>query len=116
MSNTSCRRRSGSLSSREAFAERRSPPERSSMPNAAARAFREKYGALEQRLAGQGAIRELDTLKSEIGALFKELETEITELSSLRDDVKQLVDRWKALRAQNGGNGSTGTSGQHGPV
>ena len=86
------------------------------MPNAAARAFREKYGALEQRLAGQGAIRELDTLKSEIGALFKELETEITELSSLRDDVKQLVDRWKALRAQNGGNGSTGTSGKHGPV
>jgi tetratricopeptide (TPR) repeat protein len=83
------------------------------MPNAAT-TFRERYGALQQRLAGQSAARELDTLKGEIGALFKQLEQEIGELSTLRDDVKQLVERWKTLRAQHNGNGSN--SGKHGPV
>jgi tetratricopeptide (TPR) repeat protein len=82
------------------------------MPNASAAAFRERYGALQQRLAGQGAARELDALKGEIGALFKQLEQEIGELNTLREDVKQLVERWKTLRGQNGGN----NSGKHGPV
>jgi tetratricopeptide (TPR) repeat protein len=76
------------------------------MPNTLAASFRERYGALEQRLAGDGAAGELDALKSEIGALFKQLEQEIGELSTLRDDVKQLVERWKTLRAQNAGSNS----------
>jgi tetratricopeptide (TPR) repeat protein len=76
------------------------------MPNGTGASFRERYGALEQRLADQGAARELDTLKTEIGALFKQLEQEIGELSALRDGVKQLVERWKSLRAENGGNNS----------
>jgi tetratricopeptide (TPR) repeat protein len=79
------------------------------MPNGAGASFRERYGALEQRLADQGAARDLDALKTEIGALFKQLEQEIGELSTLRDAVKQLVERWKSLRAQNGGS----NSGQH---
>ena len=76
--------------------------------NGSGASFRERYGALEQRLAGQDAPRELDALKSEIGALFKQLEQEIGELSTLRDEVKQLVERWKALRAQNGGGNNSG--------
>ena len=79
------------------------------MPNAPAASWRERYGSLEARLAGQGAPRELDALKAEIGALFKQLDQEIGELSALRDDVKQLVERWKALRAKHGGgNGNSG--------
>src|SRR5690242_16012497 len=79
------------------------------MPNESMTAWRERYGALQRRLAGDGAARELDALKSEIGALFKQLEQEIGELSALRDDVKQLVERWKALRAKHGGgNGNSG--------
>jgi tetratricopeptide (TPR) repeat protein len=81
----------------------------SSMPNGTGASFRERYGVLAQRLADQGAAHELDALKTEIGALFKQLEQEIGELSALRDAVKQLVDRWKSLRAQNGGS----NSGQH---
>jgi tetratricopeptide (TPR) repeat protein len=81
------------------------------MPNGVAPSFRERYGALQQRLAGQDAPKELDTLKAEIGALFKQLEQEIGELSTLRDDVKQLVERWKTLRAQNGGSGNSGVHG-----
>ena len=76
------------------------------MPNGTGASFRERYGALEQRLADQGAARELDALKTEIGALFKQLEQEIGELSALRDGVKQLVERWKSLRTQNGGSNS----------
>ncbi len=78
------------------------------MPNGPVPSFRERYGALEQRLSGQGAERELDALKTDIGALFKQLEQEIGELSTLRDDVKQLVERWKSLRSQHGGNGNSG--------
>ena len=85
------------------------------MPNASAVSWRERYGALEARLAGQGAGRELDALKGEIGALFKQLEQEIGELSALRDDVKRLVERWKALRAKDGG-AKGDNSGTHAAV
>jgi tetratricopeptide (TPR) repeat protein len=73
------------------------------MPDAPAASFRERYGALEKRLGGAEAARELDALKSDIGALFKQLELEIGELSALRDDVKQLVEQWKSVRAKHGG-------------
>jgi tetratricopeptide (TPR) repeat protein len=77
------------------------------MPNESPTTFRERYGSLAQRLGAPEAAHELDTLKAEIGTLFKQLEHEIGELSALRDDVKELVERWKAVRAQNGGaNGS----------
>ena len=85
------------------------------MPNASAVSWRERYGALEARLAGQGAGRELDALKGEIGALFKQLEQEIGELSALRDDVKRLVERLKALRAKDGG-AKGDNSGTHAAV
>jgi tetratricopeptide (TPR) repeat protein len=86
------------------------------MPNESAAALRARYGALQQRLTGTGAARELDALKTEIGALFKQLEQEIGELSALRDDVKQLVERWKTLKSHNSGPNSNGNSGKHGPV
>ena len=73
------------------------------MPDAAGASYRQRYAALDRRLAAAGAGQELDSLKAEIGALFKLLEQEIGELSALRDDVKGLVDRWKALRAQHSG-------------
>jgi tetratricopeptide (TPR) repeat protein len=82
------------------------------MPDESKTAWRERYGALQRRLADQGASRELDALKTEIGVLFKQLELEIGELSALREDVKQLVDQWKTLRARNGG-ANGGSSGSH---
>jgi tetratricopeptide (TPR) repeat protein len=82
------------------------------MPNDSNTTWRERYGALQRRLAGDGAPRELDALKTEIGILFKQLDQEIGELSALRDDVKQLVDQWKALRTRNGG-ANGGNSGAH---
>jgi tetratricopeptide (TPR) repeat protein len=62
--------------------------------------YRGQCVALEARLSGPGAGAELDALKSEIGALFKIVDQEITELTEVREEVKRLVERWKAVRAQ----------------
>ena len=72
--------------------------------------FRDRYAAIEQRLdAGVGTrAGERDEVKKEIIGLFRTLEQTIadlsatvSELSSLKDDVKVLVDKFKA--SQSGG-------------
>jgi tetratricopeptide (TPR) repeat protein len=55
--------------------------------------------ALDARLDAHGAVRELDGLKTDIGALFKTVDQQIVELSSVRDDVLKLVEKWKTVRA-----------------
>jgi tetratricopeptide (TPR) repeat protein len=48
---------------------------------------------------------ERDAIKAEIIALYKDTEREIAALHGLREEIKQLVDRWKAL-APDAGQGS----------
>ncbi len=62
--------------------------------------YRDRIGALDTRLGAPSATTEMDALKVEIGILFKAIDQEIGELTALRDDVKRLVERWKALNAQ----------------
>jgi tetratricopeptide (TPR) repeat protein len=62
--------------------------------------YREQLSALDQRLKAPGASHELDALKADIGALFKRVDHEVEELTAVRDEVRQLVDRWKAIRDQ----------------
>ena len=52
-------------------------------------------GKLEQPDAGE----KRDELKTEIISFFKAIEQEIADLNALKDDVKKLVDKWKALQA-----------------
>ncbi len=61
---------------------------------------REQYSALASRLASPSAADELDALKLEIGMLFRSLDQEIGELTTLRDEVKNLVEQWKVLNAR----------------
>jgi len=61
--------------------------------------LRARHDALGGRLDAPDAARELDELKAEIGALFKAVELELSQLNALRADVLQLVDRWKATKA-----------------
>src|SRR5579864_1841046 len=68
--------------------------------------YRSQVAALEARLGGHEAQAELDARKTEIGALFKNIDQELSDLTTLRDDVKRLVDRWKALKAQQPGGGA----------
>ena len=58
-----------------------------------------QYAALEARLDGPHAGAERDALKNEIVAFFKAVEQQVADLTQLRDDIKQLVDKWKALGA-----------------
>ncbi len=61
------------------------------------RPFRTRFGAIEARLDGPEAGAERDAIKTDIIALYKEVEQEIVQLTALREDVKRLVDRWKQL-------------------
>jgi tetratricopeptide (TPR) repeat protein len=62
------------------------------------------YTALAERLAAPEAAREMDALKREIGTLYKRVEQEIAELTTLLEDVKGLVDGWKRLRDEHPSN------------
>ena len=60
-------------------------------------AHRTTLKTLDGRLDAPNAAAERDVLKVEIINFFKLIEEEIADLNALRDDVKKLVDKWKAL-------------------
>ena len=60
--------------------------------------LRGRHDTLLARLQSPDAARNLDALKSEIGALFKQVEQGIAELNALRDDVLKLVEAWKQVK------------------
>ena len=63
-------------------------------------ARRAQYAALEARLDAPAAAAERDALKGDIVGFFKQVEQEAADLAQLKDDIKKLVDKWKALGAQ----------------
>ena len=69
------------------------------MPESVPAALRVRHDALAARLDAPEAATDLDGLKADIAALFKAVEVEIAQLTALRGDVLQLIDRWKALKA-----------------
>jgi tetratricopeptide (TPR) repeat protein len=62
-------------------------------------AHRATLKALDAKLEGPDATAQKDSLKVEIITFFKAIEQEIVDLTNLKDDVKKLVDKWKALQA-----------------
>ena len=60
--------------------------------------FKSRASALAAKLDGQPSGADLEALKMEIGTLFKSVDAELNELTAVRDDVKQLVERWKGLK------------------
>ena len=58
--------------------------------------LRERYASIDARLDGEGAGPARQALKGEIVSLFKAVEHEITELTVLKEEIRVLVDRWKA--------------------
>jgi tetratricopeptide (TPR) repeat protein len=75
--------------------------------------WRARYAALVERLEAPDAAAERDALKADIIALYKALEAHLTDAARLRDDVKALVGRWKAL---DGGASDTAPDGARPPV
>ncbi|MEX2152212.1 MAG: tetratricopeptide repeat protein [Gemmatimonadaceae bacterium] len=62
-------------------------------------AHRTMLESLDAKLEGPDALAQKDVLKEEIISFFKAIEQEIVDLNALKDDVKKLVDKWKALQA-----------------
>ncbi|HWE40942.1 MAG TPA: tetratricopeptide repeat protein [Gemmatimonadaceae bacterium] len=57
--------------------------------------LRDRYAAIEARLVPTLAGPEREAVKQDIIALFKAVEAQLTDLATLKDEVKALVDRWK---------------------
>jgi len=68
------------------------------VPDRSADELRERRNALEARLTAPSAANELDALKNDIATLFKRVEQELAELTTLKDDVLALVEKWKGLK------------------
>jgi tetratricopeptide (TPR) repeat protein len=67
------------------------------MPDAVATDVRERYAALSARLDGADACVDRTALKADIIELFRTVERELAELGALKEDVKKLAERWKAI-------------------
>ncbi|HET9453586.1 MAG TPA: tetratricopeptide repeat protein, partial [Gemmatimonadaceae bacterium] len=62
-------------------------------------AHREMLQALDAKLDAPEASAQRDALKDQIINFYRSIEQEIADLTTLKDDVKKLVDKWKALQA-----------------
>ena len=61
---------------------------------------RARFAALEARLDAPTAAAERDALKGDIVGLFKQVERDVAELTQLKEEIRRLVDKWKALGAR----------------
>jgi tetratricopeptide (TPR) repeat protein len=59
---------------------------------------RARVAALTMRLDGPGAFLERDAIRTDLIALGKALEQDLTELTALKEEAKALVERWKLLQ------------------
>ncbi|PYP62543.1 MAG: hypothetical protein DMD37_09650 [Gemmatimonadetes bacterium] len=70
------------------------------MAESALAALRAQYDAIARRLEGTGAAAaEREAVKREIIAYFKQVDAMIGELTQLKEEVRQLVDKFKQLAA-----------------
>ena len=60
--------------------------------------LKQRREALAARLGAPDAPKNLDALKVEIGALFKAVEHELAAVTALKEEVLQLVERWKGVK------------------
>ena len=58
----------------------------------------QRRAELAERLNAAQSPSELEPLKADIGALFKAVEREINELTSLKASVLELVEKWKTVK------------------
>jgi tetratricopeptide (TPR) repeat protein len=65
-------------------------------------AYKAQYAAIDARLEAGVSAAERARVKAEIVGLFKSLEAQIADLGTLKDDIKLLVEKWKAQQAVEG--------------
>ena len=62
--------------------------------------YRSAHAALDKRLTAPDATANLDALKVEIGTLYRAIDRDIDALTALREEARQLIERWKGLRGE----------------
>jgi tetratricopeptide (TPR) repeat protein len=65
-----------------------------------AQQYRTLYTTLDQKLSAPDATGNLDALKAEIGTLYRAIDRDIDQLTQLRDETRQLIERWKSIRGE----------------
>src|SRR5437660_4923419 len=69
------------------------------MVDSPVRALRAEYDAIARRLDTTAGGPEREVLKREIIAFFKQVDSLISELTQLKDDIRQLVEKYKQIAA-----------------
>ncbi|MFN8572852.1 MAG: tetratricopeptide repeat protein [Gemmatimonadaceae bacterium] len=69
-------------------------------PDVGSGIFRDAFQRIEESLGMPDAQAQREALKAEIITLFRAVDKEIGELSTLKDEIKGLVDRWKTLAGE----------------
>ena len=60
--------------------------------------LRAQIAALDTRLTPELNEADRQAAKQEIGALFKNVEAQLADVTALKDEVKALIDKWKQLQ------------------
>ncbi len=66
------------------------------MPDESAGALRARLQQIEGRLTSATASADREALKREIIALYKDVERELAELGTLKDDIRKVAEKWKS--------------------
>ena len=61
--------------------------------------FKERYADIDRRLDAGLVEADRANIKNEIIGLFKTVEQTVTDLSALKEEIRALVDKWKAQQA-----------------
>jgi tetratricopeptide (TPR) repeat protein len=61
--------------------------------------FKERYADIDRRLDAGLAEADRAAIKNEIIGLFKTVEQTVADLSALKEEIRALVDKWKAQQA-----------------
>ncbi len=69
------------------------------MPDETLAEFRTRYADIDRRLDAGLADAERANVKTEIIGLFKTVEQTVADLSALKEEIRSLVDKWKAQQA-----------------
>ena len=62
--------------------------------------YKSVYATLDKKLSAPDATSNLDALKVEIGTLYRAIDRDIDALTTLRDETRQMIERWKGLRGE----------------
>ena len=69
------------------------------MPEFSIQPLRLEYDAIARKLTSVGAAPEREAVKREIIAFFKRVDGTLGELTQLKDDIRQLVEKYKQIAA-----------------